>query len=114
MLTSSGYGAISSIAPAKVYRTNTEREPRASSASGQSKYDSVTLSWNCLNPDAMVDIYVSSTNQYKEGGKDQWKKIARVPAKKQMYVVSSDQLPDSHYYKFVLETPNNHLNRWVQ
>ena len=44
MLTSSGYGAISSIAPAKVYRTNTEREPRASSASGQSKYDSVTLS----------------------------------------------------------------------
>ena len=82
---------------------------------GTSPYDdSVTLSWNCLNPDAMVDIYVSSTNQYKEGGKDQWKKIARVPAKKQMYVVSSDQLPDSHYYKFVLETPNNHLNRWVQ
>lgn len=40
-----------------------------------SPYDnSVTLSWNCLNPDAMVDIYVSSTNQYKEGGKDQWKK----------------------------------------
>lgn len=82
---------------------------------GTSPYDdSVTLSWNCLNPDAMVDIYVSSTNQYKEGGKDQWKKIARVPAKKQMYVVSTDKLPDSHYYKFVLETPNNHLNRWVQ
>lgn len=80
-----------------------------------SPYDnSVTLSWNCLNPDAMVDIYVSSTNQYKEGGKDQWKKIARVPAKKQMFVVPADELPDSQYYKFVLETPNNHLNRWVQ
>lgn len=44
MLTSSGYGAISSIAPAKVYRKNTERETRAASASGHSNYDSVTLS----------------------------------------------------------------------
>ena len=44
MLTSSGYGAISSIAPAKVYRKNTEREPRAASASGHNNYDSVTLS----------------------------------------------------------------------
>ena len=44
MLTSSGYGAISPIAPAKVYRTKTERESRAQIVSGNNNYDSVTLS----------------------------------------------------------------------
>lgn len=44
MLTSSGYGAISPIAPAKVYRTKTERENRAQIVSGNNNYDSVTLS----------------------------------------------------------------------
>ena len=44
MLTSSGYGAISPIAPAKVYRAKTERESRAQSVSGNNNYDSVTLS----------------------------------------------------------------------
>ena len=44
MLTSSGYGAISSISPAKVYRTSAERETRTKAAASCNKYDSVTLS----------------------------------------------------------------------
>ncbi len=44
MLTSSGYGAISPIGPAKVYRTKTGRDNRVPAAPGSSKYDSVTLS----------------------------------------------------------------------
>ena len=44
MLTSSGYGAITSIAPAKVYRTRTGRDARAQITPGSSNYDSVTLS----------------------------------------------------------------------
>ena len=44
MLTSSGYGAISSIGPAKVYRTKAGRNDRAQVIPGSSKYDSVTLS----------------------------------------------------------------------
>lgn len=47
MLTSSGYGAISSISPAKVYRTSPERDSRTHIASGNpshESYDSVTLS----------------------------------------------------------------------
>lgn len=44
MLTSSGYGAISPIGPAKVYRTKAERGTKAQVLSGSSKYDSVTLS----------------------------------------------------------------------
>lgn len=47
MLTSSRYGAISSIAPSKVYKPKTDRESRVQSVSGGSShdsYDSVTLS----------------------------------------------------------------------
>ena len=44
MLTSSGYSAISPIAPRKVYRTLAGRDSRAQSAQGGSKFDSVTLS----------------------------------------------------------------------
>ena len=44
MLTSSGYGAISSIAAPKVYRTKAGRDGRAQVASGNNNYDSFTLS----------------------------------------------------------------------
>ena len=44
MLTSSGYGAITPIAPAKVYRTRTGRDTRTQVTPGSSNYDSVTLS----------------------------------------------------------------------
>ena len=44
VLTSSGYGAISSIAAPKVYRTKAGRDGRAQVASGNNNYDSFTLS----------------------------------------------------------------------
>ena len=44
MLTSSGYGAITSIAPSKVYRARTERETRVKALPDSGNYDSVTLS----------------------------------------------------------------------
>ena len=44
VLTSSGYSAISSIAPPKVYRTKAGRETRAQTTVGGSNYDSFTLS----------------------------------------------------------------------
>ena len=44
MLTSSGYNAISSIAPSAVYRAKTGRDSRTQTASSGSNYDSFTLS----------------------------------------------------------------------
>ena len=42
MLTSSGYGAISPIGPAKVFRTKTGRDNKAQAVPGSTNYDSVT------------------------------------------------------------------------
>lgn len=44
MLTSSGYGAISPIGPAKVYQAKAGRDKKAPVLPGSNKYDSVTLS----------------------------------------------------------------------
>ena len=44
VLTSPGYGAISPIAPPKVYGTKAGRSTRAQVSSGNSNYDSLTLS----------------------------------------------------------------------
>lgn len=44
VLTSSGYGAISSIGPAKVYRTKAGRSERAKVSANGNQYDSVTIS----------------------------------------------------------------------
>lgn len=44
MLTSSGYGAISPITPAKVYRKTAAAGSRAQAVSSPSNFDSVTLS----------------------------------------------------------------------
>ncbi len=44
MLTSSGYGAISPVGPAKVYQAKPARDKKAQVLPGGNKYDSVTLS----------------------------------------------------------------------
>lgn len=80
-----------------------------------SPYDEdIILSWDCLNPNAEVTVYAATDNLYKTGGKDEWIKLGTVPASYRSYQVKSGQLPASKFYKFVLQTPNNHLNRWVQ
>ena len=75
--------------------------------------DDVILSWRCLNQSAKATIYMATDNLYKTGGEDQWIPLATVPASDGEYHVKSDQLPQSKFYKFVVRTDNNHLNRWV-
>ena len=73
----------------------------------------IILSWKCLNAKAQVNIYIATDNQYKNGGKDNWIKIATVPAKQEQYNIKYQQIPPSKFYKIVIQTENNHLNRWI-
>lgn len=77
-------------------------------------YDNnIILFWKYLNAKAQVNIYIAIDNQYKNGEKDNWIKIATVPAKQEQYNIKSEQIPASKFYKIVLQTENNHLNRWI-
>ena len=56
MLTSSGYGAISSIGPTKIYRTKTGRKERAKMIPGNNQYDSVTISASGNQDSRFLDL----------------------------------------------------------
>lgn len=75
--------------------------------------DKVTLSWRCYSSKEQATVYLATSNQYKEGGKDEWIKVATLPAKMGTYTIDLTQYPSSKFYKFVVETPHNHLTRWL-
>ena len=73
---------------------------------------SVILTWDCLNPSAVVNVWAAATNEFNKGGKDEWVKVGEVSAGDSRFVVDLTDLPQSDFYKFVLETPYGTLNRW--
>lgn len=76
------------------------------------KYDdTIILSWKAYKP-STTDIYVAVTNNFKTGGRDEYIKLASLPAGTTDYIVDPVLLPSSDFYKFVVVTPNNHINRW--
>lgn len=77
-------------------------------------YDNaVALSWKYCAGEVPVTVYAATDNKYKEGGKDEWIKVAEVPAGITGFNVNLENLPVSKFYKFVVQAPGNHLNRWV-
>jgi hypothetical protein len=71
------------------------------------------IRWKALDKEGTVKIWLSTTNKFKEGGKDEYKLLAEVPAAAQSAVLGIGSFPSS-FYKIVLEAPNNVLNRWVE
>ena len=103
--------------------TELEREQDGTSFYGRSDImdmevmqygNGVELTWTCLEDDAEVTVFASPTNNFKYGGHDEWTRIGTAPASSERFVVNMDELPESGFYKFVLETPNGSLNRWYQ
>lgn len=80
-------------------------------------YDkTVTLSWKSFYPSVPVPvtIYAAADNKFAKGEKDEWIKVATVFSTDQQYKVDLTKLPSSKFYKFVVKTTNNHLNRWLR
>ncbi len=75
--------------------------------------NSVQLTWKVYTKGVPVDIYVTTTNNFKEGGSDKWLKIATVSSEQKEYKVDLSALPSLELYKFVVKSPNNQINRWV-
>jgi hypothetical protein len=77
-------------------------------------YDNlVYLTWKSYS-DQPATVYATSTNNFNTGGKDEWIELGAVPVGKTEFVVDLDKLPASKFYKFVVESPINHLNRWLK
>jgi len=70
------------------------------------------ISWKAAEKSGDAKIWIATTNQFKEGGKDEYKLMATVPVSKEEAVVDVSSM-NSNFYKVVVEMKGNMLNRWV-
>ncbi|HTI93184.1 MAG TPA: alkaline phosphatase family protein [Puia sp.] len=87
-------------------------ELSATEPSAVLKNGKLVVSWKAVSGKGNAKIWVSTTNRFKEGGKDDYELMATVPVDKQEAVIDVSGKPGA-FYKIVIETPDNFLNRWV-
>ena len=74
--------------------------------------DKMRVTWKAVSQKGNAKIWLAATNHFKEGGKDEYSLAATVPLGKQEAIIDVSNKPSS-FYKIVIETPGNMLNRWV-
>ena len=125
----SGKSAITDIAPS-ICRflgfeipADVEREQDGTSFYGKSDimdmeavpYDNtVTLTWSCLEKGVQVTVLAATTNEFKTGGTDNWVEVGKALSQDESFTFDLSFLPKSDFYKFVLETPDGSINRWMK
>ena len=74
--------------------------------------DAIEIKWNVINKEGKAKIWLATTNNFKTGGKDDYKLMAEVPVANGKATISVKDMP-SDFYKIVIEAPYNFLNRWI-
>jgi predicted AlkP superfamily pyrophosphatase or phosphodiesterase len=74
--------------------------------------DVIEIRWNVINKEGEAKIWLATTNNFKTGGKDDYKLMGEVPVANGKATISVKQMP-SDLYKIVIEAPYNFLNRWI-
>ena len=70
------------------------------------------LEWNVIDKNGTARIWLTTTNHFKTGGKDDYKLMAEVPVPAGNTKINVKNIP-SDFYKVVIEMPYNSLNRWI-
>lgn len=71
----------------------------------------IKITWKATGRKGNAKIWLSTANQFKEGGRDQYVLKATVPVGKEEALIDAGGA--SGFYKIVIETPDNFLNRWI-
>lgn len=75
----------------------------------------VILGWDTIHATGdNAEIYISTTNNYRQGGRDEWRHVGTTKASARTFTVDLDKWPHSTEYKFVVATPSNHVTRWFK
>lgn len=70
------------------------------------------FTWRPLIPKGKAKVWISTTNNFKQGGNDEYQMIKEVPVEDGKVIIDIKKMP-SDFYKIVIEFPNNFLTRWV-
>lgn len=79
----------------------------------EARQNQLTVSWQPLQRKGKVKIWVSTTNNFREGGRDAYMRVKQVPLAAGSATVDISRFP-SGFYKVVLEAKHNTVNRWVK
>lgn len=74
--------------------------------------NNLRVTWKAVDKAGKAKIWLSTTNHFKTGGKDEYKLVATVPVVNGSANISIQNFP-SPFYKIVIELPHNYLNVWV-
>ncbi len=72
----------------------------------------IELKWKAVQKKGDAKIWLATSNNFKTGGEDNYTLVATVPVKKEKVDIDLGKFP-SGFYKIVIETPDNFLNRWI-
>ncbi len=70
------------------------------------------ISWRNYDSSGTVKIWLSTQNEYKTGGKDNYVLLTEVPIKQNRATIAISQYP-SDFYKVAIEGKYNTVNKWV-
>jgi hypothetical protein len=70
------------------------------------------VSWKAMSAAGKVKIWVTATNNYKEGKPDDYQLLAEVPVTNEHALINVKNIP-SKFYKVCIEGEFNTVNRWV-
>jgi len=70
------------------------------------------VSWEVVDKTGVAKIWITTTNNFKAGGRDEYKLIRTVPVENGKASIDISGMP-SDFYKVVIELPHNFLNRWT-
>lgn len=87
-------------------------EISAHAPSARYEQGKIYVQWKALQKRGKVKLWVATTNNFKTGGKDEYKQVIEVKLKKESATIDVSDMP-SKFYKIVIETPDNMMNRWV-
>lgn len=74
--------------------------------------NTLKITWKAIDHKGNAKIWMATTNQFKEGGRDEYVLKATVPIAKEQAIIDIDGNAAA-FYKIVLEMPGNFLNRWL-
>lgn len=72
----------------------------------------INVGWKKYSSKGKVNIWLATTNNFKNGGNDKYIMVASVPVSAEKAVVDVRAMP-SPFYKIVIQTPSGYLNRWI-
>ncbi|MDB5223781.1 MAG: nucleotide pyrophosphatase [Chitinophagaceae bacterium] len=82
-------------------------EPKANYQKGN-----IHIQWKALQKNGNAKIWLATTNNFKAGGKDKYRLAGEFSLASEKADIDVRDIP-STFYKIVIETPGNLMNRWI-